>query len=97
MNICIRVSIEYKMPMSEVRRCLTIKFTILLMLTATALAQSPDTNTIVGPNAANGGSVAKFRKYFYEIFSLIYTRETNLFQVMCQNVWVKFKKILTCQ
>lgn len=71
MNICIRVSIEYKMPMSEVRRCLTIKFTILLMLTATALAQSPDNNSIVGPNAANGGGVAKFRKYSYEICSLI--------------------------
>lgn len=71
MNICIRVSIEYKMPMSEVRRCLTIKFTILLMLSATALAQSPDTNSIVGPNGANGGGVAKFRKYSYEIRHMI--------------------------
>lgn len=65
MNICIRVSIEYKMPLSEVRRCLTIKFTILLMLTATALAQSPSTNSVTGPITANGGSVAKFRKYIY--------------------------------
>ncbi|XP_022163353.1 uncharacterized protein LOC111028882 [Myzus persicae] len=64
MNICIRVSIEYKMPLSEVRRCVTIKFTLLLMLAAVALAQSPDSNSIVGPNKANGGAVAKFRKYF---------------------------------
>lgn len=63
MNICIRVSIEYKMPLSEVRRCVTIKFTLLLMLAAVALAQSPNSNSIVGPNKANGGAVAKFRKY----------------------------------
>lgn len=63
MNICIRVSIEYKMPLSEVRRCVTIKFTLLLMLAAVALAQSPDNNSIVGPIKANGGAVAKFRKY----------------------------------
>lgn len=63
MNICIRVSIEYKMPMSEVRRCLTIKLTIFLVLAAVAVAQSPDTNSITGPIRANGGSVAEFRKY----------------------------------
>jgi len=51
------------MPLSEVRRCVTIKFTLLLMLAAVALAQSPDSNSIVGPNQANGGAVAKFRKY----------------------------------
>ncbi|XP_026823370.1 uncharacterized protein LOC113561255 [Rhopalosiphum maidis] len=64
MNICIRVSIEYKMPLSEVRRCVTIKFTLLLMLAAVAIAQSPDNNSVIGPNKANGGAVAKFRKYF---------------------------------
>lgn len=63
MNICIRVSIEYKMPLSEVRRCVTIKFTLLLMLAAVALAQSPDTNSVIGPIKANGGAVEKFRKY----------------------------------
>lgn len=64
MNIYIRLSIEYKMPMSEVRRCLTIKFTLFLMLVGVALAQKPDTNTIVGPMYANGGGAAKFRKYY---------------------------------
>ncbi|CAH1739022.1 uncharacterized protein LOC114126543 [Aphis gossypii] len=64
MNICIRVSIEYKMPLSEVRRCVTIKFTLLLILVAVALAQSPDNNSVIGPNKANGGAVGKFRKYF---------------------------------
>lgn len=68
MSICIRVSIEYKMPMSEVRRCLTIKFTILLVLSAVALAQSPDTNSVSGPVTANGGSVTKFRKYLYHTY-----------------------------
>jgi len=63
MNICIRVSIEYKMPMSEVRRCLTIKFTILFILVTVAVAQSPETNSITGPLKANGGSAAEFRKY----------------------------------
>lgn len=63
MNICIRVSIEYKMPLSEVRRCVTIKFTLLLMLAAVALAQSSNSNSIIGPNKANGGTVGKFRKY----------------------------------
>jgi len=33
------------------------------MLAAVALAQSPNSNSIVGPNKANGGAVAKFRKY----------------------------------
>jgi len=64
MNICIRVSIEYKMPMSEVRRCLTIKFTILFILVTVAVAQSPETNSITGPLKANGGSAAEFRKHF---------------------------------
>lgn len=51
------------MPMSEVRRCLTIKFTIFLMLAAVALAQfSADTNSVTGPISANGGSVGEFRK-----------------------------------
>jgi len=63
MNICIRVSIEYKMPLSEVRRCVTIKFTLLLILVAVTLAQSPDNNSVIGPNKANGGAVGKFRKY----------------------------------
>ncbi|CAI6346206.1 unnamed protein product [Macrosiphum euphorbiae] len=52
------------MPLSEVRRCVTIKFTLLLMLAAVGLAQSPDSNSINGPNKANGGAVSKFRKYF---------------------------------
>ncbi|VVC34454.1 Haemolymph juvenile hormone binding [Cinara cedri] len=65
MNIyCIRFSIEYKMPMSEVRRCLTIKFTLFLMMAGVALAQKPDTNTVIGPINANGGGAAEFRKYF---------------------------------
>lgn len=63
MNISVRVSIEYKMPMSEVRRCLTIKFTIFLMLAAVTLGQSPSNNLVTGPITANGGSAAEFRKY----------------------------------
>lgn len=63
MNICIRVSIEYKMPMSEARRCLTIKFTIFLMLAAIALAQFQDNNSVTGPIIANGGAAAGFRKH----------------------------------
>jgi len=51
------------MPLSEVRKCVTIKFTLLLMLAAVAIAQSPDSNSIIGPNKANGGTVEKFRKY----------------------------------
>lgn len=62
MNICIRVSIEYKMPMSEVRRCLTIKFTIFLMLAAVAFAQLQDNNSVIGPIVANGGAAAGFRE-----------------------------------
>lgn len=63
MNICIRVSIEYKMPMSEVRKCWTIKFTLFLMLAAVAVAQSPEVNSVTGPVSANGGAVAEFREY----------------------------------
>lgn len=64
MNIySIRLSIEYKMPMSEVRRCLTIKFTLFLMLAGVAFAQKPDGNTVNGPINANGGGAADFRKY----------------------------------
>ncbi|KAF0708820.1 Uncharacterized protein FWK35_00037985, partial [Aphis craccivora] len=48
------------MPLSEVRRCVTIKFTLLLILVAVALAQSPDNNSVIGPNKANGGAVGKF-------------------------------------
>jgi hypothetical protein len=33
------------------------------MLAAVAIAQSPDNNSVIGPNKANGGAVAKFRKY----------------------------------
>lgn len=51
------------MPMSEVRRCLIVKFTICFVLATVAVAQSPDTNSVVGPFKANGGSVAEFRKY----------------------------------
>lgn len=64
MNICIRVSIEYKMPMSEARRCLTIKFTIFLMLAVVALAQFQDNNSVIGPITANGGAATEFRKHF---------------------------------
>lgn len=65
MNICVRVSIEYKMPMSEVRRCLIVKFTICFMLATIAVAQPPDTNSVTGPLVANGGSVAEFRMYIF--------------------------------
>lgn len=74
MNIYIRVSIEYKMPMSEARRCLTIKFTIFLMLAAVALAQSPDTNSVIGPILANGGGAAEFRKYLIYIICILIPR-----------------------
>ncbi|XP_050432831.1 uncharacterized protein LOC126840885 [Adelges cooleyi] len=65
MNIySIRVSIEYKMPLSEARRCLIIKFTLFLMLAALTAGQSLDSNVVVGPSKANGGGAAEFRKHF---------------------------------
>jgi len=39
------------------------------MLAAVGLAQSPDSNSINGPNKANGGAVAKFRKY--KVYSIL--------------------------
>jgi len=51
------------MPMSEARRCLTIKFTIFLMLAVVAFAQFQDNNSVIGPITANGSVAAGFRKY----------------------------------
>lgn len=62
MNIYIRLSIEYKMPTSEVRRCLTIKFTLFLMLAGVGLAQKSNVNTVTGPVNANGGGASELRK-----------------------------------
>ncbi|XP_050539692.1 uncharacterized protein LOC126904592 [Daktulosphaira vitifoliae] len=60
----IRVSIEYKMPLSEARRCLVIKFTLFLLLATLSAGQSVDNNTVSGQIIANGGGAAEFRKHF---------------------------------